>query len=168
MPVYDKLRAVTEGRAHDKDRDQGQSLGEIFAREVAQRRDTLGWSRAALERASGISEPAIEKLEAGMTGSPRRKTVLALARALETAGVWTVDEALALVGAKPLSPRERSAADDFADLRANSIVAPFIDDPLVPDEVKREVAPQLRKVLAERDEADRALYDVIQQAMRSA
>lgn len=161
MAVYDTLRAVTSG-------EQAQSAGRRFARAVEERREALGWSRATLARASGISEPGIEKIEGGMTGSPRRKTVLALGRALAAAGVWTVEDALDLVGVKPLSAAERSAADEFADLRANPMVASFLDDAHVPDEVKRGVAPKLRKALAERDEADRALYDVIRAAMRGA
>ena len=67
----------------------------ISARQVRAARALLGWSQQELADRAVVSLTAVKRLEAGL-GDPRVSTVLAVRRALETAGV----EFLAPAGGK--------------------------------------------------------------------
>jgi predicted transcriptional regulator len=47
----------------------------------------LAWKQADLARVSGVAEVTIKKIEAGTTDDPRSKTLDAIQRAFERAGI---------------------------------------------------------------------------------
>lgn len=90
---------------------------EDFGREVETRRQRLRWSRRELEVKSGVSESYISRLERGGGHVVGRGKVIDLAYALEAAGAWTVDEALATVGEPPWSDEEKALFASPSDPR---------------------------------------------------
>jgi predicted transcriptional regulator len=59
----------------------------LTAAQIRAARAMLAWKQAELARASGVAEVTIKKIEAGTTDDPRSKTLDAIQRAFEKAGV---------------------------------------------------------------------------------
>jgi predicted transcriptional regulator len=64
-----------------------QSAIMLTAGQIRAARAMLAWKQADLAKASGVAEVTIKKIEAGTTDDPRSKTLDAIQRALEKAGV---------------------------------------------------------------------------------
>jgi predicted transcriptional regulator len=59
----------------------------LTAAQIRAARAMLAWKQSELARASGVAEVTIKKIEAGTTDDPRSKTLDAIQRAFEKAGV---------------------------------------------------------------------------------
>jgi DNA-binding XRE family transcriptional regulator len=59
----------------------------LTAAQIRAARAMLAWTQADLGKASGVAEVTVKKIEAGTTDDPRSKTLAAIQRAFEKAGV---------------------------------------------------------------------------------
>jgi predicted transcriptional regulator len=59
----------------------------LTAAQIRAARAMLAWTQADLAKASGVAEVTIKKIEAGTTDDPRSKTLDAIQRGLEKAGL---------------------------------------------------------------------------------
>jgi predicted transcriptional regulator len=59
----------------------------LTAAQIRAARAMLAWKQSELAKASGVAEVTIKKIEAGTTDDPRSKTLDAIQRAFEKAGV---------------------------------------------------------------------------------
>ena len=59
----------------------------LTAAQIRAARAMLAWTQADLANASGVAEVTIKKIEAGTTDDPRSKTLDAIQRGLEKAGL---------------------------------------------------------------------------------
>ena len=63
------------------------ALAMLTAGQIRAARAMLAWKQSDLANASGVAEVTIKKIEAGTTDDPRSKTLDAIQRAFEKAGV---------------------------------------------------------------------------------